>query len=50
MQTKIFNSYRITHKNGSIEDINALDLVQAIENMGIPETESPVLQVVLLSW
>mgnify|MGYP003499756288 CR=1 FL=1 len=48
MQTKIFNSYRITHKNGSIEDINALDLVQAIENMSIPETESPVLQVVLL--
>lgn len=48
MQTKVFNSYRITHKNGSVEDINALDLVQALENMEIPETESPVLQVILV--
>jgi hypothetical protein len=48
MQTKIFNAYRITHKNGSIEDINALDLVQALQNMEIPETESPVLQTFLI--
>lgn len=48
MQTKVFNAYRITHKNGSVEDINALDLAQALENMEIPETESPVLQVMLV--
>lgn len=48
MQTKIYNAYRITHKNGSIEDINALDLVQALENMDTPETESRVLQAILV--
>ena len=26
MQTKIYNAYRITHKDGSVEDINALDV------------------------
>lgn len=48
MQTKVFNAYRITHENGSIEDINALDLVQALENMEIPETESVVIQTFLI--
>ena len=48
MQTKVFNAYRITHKNGSIEDINAINLVQALENMEIPETESPVNQTFLI--
>lgn len=48
MQTKIFNAYRITHKNGSVEDINALDLVQALENMETPDTESKVLQAFLV--
>ena len=48
MQTKVFNAYRITHENGSVEDINALDLVQALQNMEIPETESPVLQTFLV--
>lgn len=48
MQTKVFNAYRITHENGSVEDINALDLVQALENMEIPETESPVIQTFLI--
>ena len=48
MQTKVFNSYRITHENGSIEDINALDLVQALENMEITETESSVTQTFLV--
>lgn len=48
MQTKIFNAYRITHENGSVEDINALDLVQALENMEIPETESSVVQTFLV--
>ena len=38
MQFKLFNAYRITHENGSIEDINALNLVQALENMETPET------------
>ena len=31
MQFKVFNAYRITHENGSVEDINALDLVQALD-------------------
>lgn len=48
MQTKVFNAYRLTHKNGNVEDINALDLVQALENMDTPETESPVLQAFLV--
>lgn len=48
MQTKIFNAYRITHKNGVVEDINALNLVQALENMDTAETESPVLQTFLI--
>lgn len=48
MQTKIYNAYRITHKNGSVEDINALDLIQALENMEIPDTESKVLQSFLV--
>jgi len=48
MQTKIYNAYRITHKNGSIEDINALDMVQALENMEIPDTESKVVQIFLV--
>lgn len=42
MQTKIYNAYKITHKNGSVEDINALDLVQALENMEIPELNKGV--------
>lgn len=48
MQAKVFNAYRITHENGSVEDINALDLVQALENMEIPETESSVVQTFLI--
>lgn len=48
MQTKVYNAYRITHKNGSVEDINALDLVQALENMETPDTESRVLQAFLV--
>lgn len=48
MQTKTYNAYRITHKNGSVEDINALDLIQALENMEIPDTESKVLQSFLV--
>lgn len=48
MQAKVYNSYRITHLNGSVEDINALDLVQALENMETPETESKVVQAFLI--
>ena len=48
MQTRIYNAYRITHLNGSVEDINALDLVQALENMETPETESKVAQAFLV--
>ncbi len=44
MQTKLYNSYRITHKNGSVENINAENLVEALNHMGIDELTSPVLQ------
>ena len=44
MQTKLYNAYRITHKNGSVETINAENLVEALNHMGIDELTSPVLQ------
>lgn len=48
MQSKIYNAYKITHKNGTVEDINALDMVQALENMEVPETESKAVQIFLV--
>ena len=48
MQAKTYSAYRITHKNGTIEDINALDMVQALENMETSETESRALQAFLI--
>lgn len=44
MQTKLLNSYRITHKDGNVEVINAENLVEALNNMEIAESFSPVLQ------
>lgn len=44
MQSKLYNSYRITHENGSIENINAKNLIEALNNMEISEDYSPVLQ------
>lgn len=44
MQTKSYNTYKITHKNGSVERINAESLVEALQNMEISEEYSPVLQ------
>lgn len=44
MQTKMLNAYRITHKDGSVEEINAENLVEALNNMEIAESFSPVLQ------
>jgi hypothetical protein len=44
MQTKLLNAYRITHKDGSVENINAENLVEALNNMEIAESSSPVLQ------
>lgn len=48
MQYKNYNAYRITHKDGSIEDINAVNLIQALENMNTQETESKVVQAFLV--
>lgn len=48
MQSKLVNAYRITHKNGKIEDINATSLVQALENMEVPESESAIIQTFLM--
>ena len=44
MQTKLYNSYRITHKSGSVEQINAENLIEALKNTGIKEEVDPVLQ------
>ena len=45
MQTKLYNVYKITHKNGSAETINAETLSEALKNLGIAEVVSPVQQV-----
>lgn len=44
MQSKLYNSYRITHKSGAIEEINAVNLVEALSSMSIKEEFDPVLQ------
>ena len=44
MQSKNLNSYRITHKSGSIEEINAGNLIEALSNLQISEELDPVLQ------
>lgn len=38
------NSYQITHKNGSVENINAENLVEALTHMEVSEEYSPVIQ------
>lgn len=38
------NSYQITHKNGSVENINAENLLQALTHMEVSEEYSPVIQ------
>lgn len=48
MQTKSYNRYRITHKNGDVEDVNAQTLIEALENMGVSEEHSPVLQTFMV--
>lgn len=48
MQTKLLNAYRITHKDGSVENINAENLVEALNNMEIAESFSPVLQTYMV--
>lgn len=44
MQSKLYNSYRITHKSGAVEEINAENLVEALSSMSIKEEFDPVLQ------
>lgn len=44
MQVKELNSYQITHKNGNVENINAENLVQALQSMEVSEEYSPVIQ------
>ena len=47
MQTKLYNSYRITHKSGSTEEINAENLIEALKNSGIKEEVDPVYQTLM---
>lgn len=44
MQSKLYNTYRITHKNGSVEEINAENLLEALKSLEIDESYSPVIQ------
>ena len=44
MQSKLYNSYRITHKSGTIEEVNAESLIEALNSMSIKEEFDPVLQ------
>ena len=44
MQSKLYNSYRITHKSGAVEEINAENLIEALSSMSIKEEFDPVLQ------
>lgn len=44
MQSKLYNSYRITHKSGTIEEVNAENLIEALSSMSIKEEFDPVLQ------
>lgn len=48
MQTKLLNAYRITHKDGTIENISAENLMQALENTAVSESESPVIQTFMV--
>lgn len=46
MQIKKLNAYRITFKNGEIENINAENIIQAL--MNTTEKSSPVIQVFMV--
>lgn len=48
MQIKQLNAYRITHKDGTIENISAENLMQALENTAVAESESPVIQTFMV--
>lgn len=48
MQIKNLNAYRITHKNGNVEEVNANNLIEALENMEVEESYSPVIQTALV--
>lgn len=48
MQVKALNIYRITHKDGKTENISAKSLMQALENMEVPDEESPVIQTFMV--
>nr|DAO97415.1 MAG TPA: PKD-like domain [Caudoviricetes sp.] len=43
MQYKELGTYKLTHFNGMAEELNAESMEQAIENMTIPESSSPVV-------
>lgn len=47
MVFKNYNAYSIIHTDGRNEQLNAESMEQAIQNMTIPETESPVARCLL---
>lgn len=46
MRFEKMNTYRLTHYNGDVENLNAKSMEQAIENMQIAESVSAVVQAV----
>lgn len=48
MVFKDFNSYSIIHSDGRNEQLNAESMEQALQNMEVPETESPVARCLLV--
>lgn len=47
MSIKSLNNYRITHKNGVTEDVSAPSLIEALNNLEVPEANSIVQQTYL---
>jgi hypothetical protein len=48
MVFKDFNSYSIIHSDGRNEQLNAESMEQALQNMEVPESESPVARCLLV--
>jgi hypothetical protein len=48
MVFKDFNSYSIIHSDGRIEQLNAESMEQVLQNMEVPESESPVARCLLV--
>lgn len=48
MNTREYNEYKVIHKDGKVEDINSLTMIEALESLETPDTASDVLQISLM--